>query len=136
MYYTNTLRCFTAAVFAAGLAASTAFGSPAFARTPPPQAATATRGTVSIQRGFNLDCYNAIPLTVFVDGKPVSAIAAGHTLKLRVLPGHYRVGIALGHDYLAGVTLHRVALNVAAGSSAKLFASLGAGGSALRMLGH
>lgn len=98
--------------------------------------AAAPRGTVTIERGFNLSCYNAIPASVLVNGTAVDAIGAGQTVTLRVLPGHYRIALALGEDGAVDTASQGVALTVTPGGSTALFASLGPGGSTLRALNH
>lgn len=135
MHSTHQIRTTAALLLAAGIGAGFLLAPSAGAQTPNPPAATAAaaRGTVTIRRGFNLDCYNAIPLTVFVDGKPVGAMGVGQDVKLRVLPGTYRIGVALGGTD-AGASPRAVAVDIAAGNATTLLANAGPGGSTLRAL--
>lgn len=90
------------------------------------------RAVVTVGRGFNLSCYDAIPMTVFVDGRPISLLGVGQMVTLHVLPGRYRIGVAMGTRGRARGALGTVAVNMAAHGSARLMANLGPNGSAIR----
>lgn len=137
MHRPNTLRYFTAAalIAAIGIGAPGAAMAATQAALPDSAAATA-RGIVTVQRGFNRGCYNALPLTVYVDGKPASPIAVGQTLVLRILPGHYRVGVAIGSGHSDAGTANGMPLTVVRGGSTALFANLGPGGPTIGALAH
>lgn len=70
--------------------------APVFARSAAPAVgANPGQAVVTVERSFNKPCYNSIPVTVFVDGKPMGQIGGGQVMSVRVPEGTHEVGIAM-----------------------------------------
>ncbi|TAN06898.1 MAG: hypothetical protein EPN38_07280 [Rhodanobacteraceae bacterium] len=104
--------------------------APACAQPTSPPSATAV-GTVTVQRNFSRPCFNALPVTVSVDGKPVGAIAGGQKIEMHMPTGTHHIAIAMDPN---GQSQRGVTVAVTAQHASKLYASVYAGSYSLRVV--